>query len=151
MAPMEIDVDIGNADAVDEQRALTADEFDGVTRERLEVCDQAALRLVHQFVDLVVGSLGAVGEPSIARVDAAVVEPDPCAVLDALEDLGAGLVDQRDAVVDQHLGPQVRVPAGDRRRRVDHCRDLRLHQCVGGDAVEVQCVDHHDVARADAP
>ncbi len=67
MAAMEIDIDIGNADAVDEQRALAADELDGVTGERLEVSDQTALGLVHQFVDLVVGSLGAEGEPAVAR------------------------------------------------------------------------------------
>ena len=151
MAAMEVDVDVGDADAVDQQRAFTADELDGVARERLEVSDQTALGLVHQFVDLVVGPLGAVDEPAVACVHAAVVQPDPGAVLDALEHLGAGLVDQRDAVVHQHLGPQIGVAAGDRRRCVDHGGDIGFDQRVGGDAVEIQRVDHHDVPGSDAP
>ena len=151
MAAVQVDVDVGNADAVDQQRALAADELDGVARERLEVSDQAALGLVHQLVDLVVGALGAEGEPAVAGVHAAVVQPDPRAVLDLLEDLGAGVVDQGDAVVDQHLGPEVGVAAGDRRRGVDHGRDVGFDQGVRGDAVQVQRVDDHDVAGSDAP
>ena len=151
VAAMEVDVDVGDADAVDQQRAFTADELDGVARECLEVGDQATLGLVHQFVDLVVGPLGAADEPAVACVHAAVVQPDSGAVLDALEHLGAGLVDQRDAVVHQHLGPQIGIAAGDRRRRVDHGGDIGFDQRVRGDAVEIQRVDHHDVSGSDAP
>ena len=140
----------GMPDAVDQQRALTADELDGVARECLQVSDQAALGLVHQFVDLVVGPLGAVDEPAVPGVHATFVEPDSGAVLDPLEHLGAGLVDQGDAVVDQHLGPEVGVPAGDRWRRVHHGRDPGFDQRVRGDAVQIQRVDHHDVSGSDA-
>ena len=148
---LHVDVDVGDADAVDQQRALAADELDGVARERLEVSDQAALGLVHQVVDLFVGALGAErpagGRRSRRRRRAA----GPCAVLDLLEDLGAGLVDQHDAVGDQHLGPEVRVAARDRRRRVDDGGDVGLDQRVGGDPVEVERVDDDDVAGADPP
>src|ERR1700761_8656776 len=112
--------------------------------------DKSAFGLVHQLVDLVVGPFGAVHKPAVARIHIAVVEPDPRAVLDSLEYVGAGLVDQGDAVVDQHFGAQIRVPAGDRGRRVDHSGDLGFDEGVGGDAVEVKCIDHHDVPRSDA-
>ena len=97
-----------------------------------------------------VGALGAQGDAAVPGVHAAVVQPDPCAVLDLLEDLGARLVDQRDAVGDEHLGPEVRVAARDRRRRVDDGDDTGLDERVGGDAVEVQRVEHDDVAGTDA-
>ena len=150
VAAVEIDIDVGNADAVDQQRALTADELDGVARERLKMSDEAALGLVHQLVDLVVGALGAEDQPAVAGIHAALVEPDARAVLDLLEDLGAGVVDQRDAVGDEHLGTEVGVAPRDRRRRVDHRRDIGLDQGVRGDPVEVQRVDDDDVAGVDA-
>ena len=71
---VQVDVDVGDADAVDQQRALAADELDRVARERLQVSDQAALGLVHQVVDLVVGALGAEDQPAVAGVHAAVVQ-----------------------------------------------------------------------------
>ena len=49
VAAVHVDVDVGDADAVDQQRALTADEFDGVARERFQMCHQTALGLVHQL------------------------------------------------------------------------------------------------------
>ena len=151
VAAIEIDVDVGDADAVDEQGAFTADEFDGVAGKCLQVSDQATLGLVHQLVDLVVGPLGAVDEPAVTGVHAAFVQPDPGSVLDAFEHLRAGLVDQGDAVVHQHLGPQIGVPAGDRRRRIDHRGDIGFDQSVRCDPVEIQRVDHHDVPGSDAP
>ena len=78
------------------------------------------------------------------------MQPDPCAVLDLLEDLGAGLVDERDVVGDEHLGAEVRVAARDRRRGIDDGGHPGLDERVGGDAVEVQGVEHDDVARIDA-
>ena len=74
VAAVEVDVDVRDADAVDEQRALTADELDGVAGEGLQVCDQTTLGLVHQLVDLMVGALAAGAdalpdraEPLVAR------------------------------------------------------------------------------------
>jgi hypothetical protein len=151
VAAVEVDVDVRDADAVDEQRALAADEFDGVARECLEVRDQPALGLVHQLVDLVVGAFGARDQASVTGVDTAVVQPHPVAVLDLLEDLRAGFVDQRDAVRHQHLRPEIGVAPGDGRGRVDHTCHPGLDQGVGGDPVEIERVDDHDVTGADTP
>ena len=148
---VDVDVDVGNADAVDQQWALTADELDRVARERLEVSHQAALGLVHQFVDLVVGALGAEDQPAVAGVHAALVHAHACAVLDLLEHLGTGLVDQRDAVGDEHLRPEVGIAAGDRRRRVDDRGDVGLDERVRGDPVQIQSVDDDDVTGRDSP
>ncbi len=94
----------GDADAVDQQRTLAADELDGVPGERLEMRDEAALGFLHQLVDLGVGALGAEDQPAVTGVDAAFVDPDAGTVLDLLEDLGTGVVDEHDAVGDQDLG-----------------------------------------------
>ena len=106
---------------------------------------------MHHLVDLVVGALGAENQPAVTGVHGAVVQANPCAVLHLLEDLGTGLVDQRDAVGDQHLGPQIGIAPGDRRRRVDDTGDAGFDQRVGGDPVEIQRVHDDDVAGADAP
>jgi hypothetical protein len=148
---VDVDVDVGNADAVDQQRALTANELDRVACERLEVSDEAALGLVHQFVDLMVGALGAEDQPTIAGVHAALVESHTCAVLDLLEHLGAGVVDQRDTVGDEHLRPEVGIAAGDRRRRVDDRGDVGLDERVSRDPVQVQSVNDDDVTGGDPP
>jgi hypothetical protein len=150
MSAVQVDLDIRDADTVDQQRALAADELDGVSGERFEVGDQSALRLVHQLVDFVVGAFDAEDEPPVAGVDTAVVQPHPGAVLDLLEDLRAGLVDQRDPVGYEHLGPEVGVATRDRRRGVDDCGDVRFDQRVGGYPVEVKRVDDDDVAGSDA-
>ena len=60
---------------------------------------------------------------------------------------GADPVDQRDAGLDQDQGPQVRVPAADRRRGVDDRRDPGVDQTLGRHAIEVLVVDHGDVSR----
>ena len=147
----DVDVDVGDADAVDQQRALTADELDRVAGERLEVSHQAALRLVHQFVDLVVGALGAEDQPAVSGVHPTFVESHACAVLDLLEDLGPSLVDQDDAVGHEYLRSEVGVATGDGRRRVDDRGDVCLDERVGGDPVKVQSVDDDDVTRGDSP
>jgi hypothetical protein len=78
------------------------------------------------------------------------VQPNPCAVLHLLEDLGAHLVDEHHAVGDEHLRPEVRVAARDRRGRIDDGGDVGVDERVGGDPVEVERVDDDDVAGADA-
>ena len=57
-------------------------------------------------------------------------------------------VDDRHAGVDQHLRPEVRVAAGDHRRGVDDGRDLGVDQGLRGGAVQVDVVEHGDVAGA---
>ena len=87
MAAAHVDIDVGNADAVDQQWALTADELDRVACERLQMCHQAALGLMHELVNLVVRALGAEDQSPVAGVHAAVVQAHPRAVLDLLEHL----------------------------------------------------------------
>ena len=149
MPAAHVDIDIGDADAVDQQRAFALDELDRVAGERLQVRGQAALGLAHQVGDVVVGALGAADQPAVTGVHPAFVQANLGAVLDLLEDVGPGLVDEGDPVVDQHLGTHVRVAARHRRRRVDDGGDIGFDQRIGGDAVQIQDVEHHDVAGAD--
>ena len=149
MPAAQVDVDVGDADTVDQQRAFAFDELNCVAGECLQMSGQAALGLPHQVGDVVVGAFGAADQPTVTGVHPAFVEANLGAVLDLLEDVGPGLVDQGDPVVDQHLGPDVRVAARDGRRGVDDGGDVGFHQRVGGDAVQVQDVEHHDVAGAD--
>ena len=114
--------------------------------------DQAALGLVHQVGDVLVGALGAANQPAVARRtrrlrSRRILEPS----LIFLKMSGAGLVDQGDTVGHQHLGPQVGIAARDRRRCVDDGGDVGVDERVGGDPVQVQHVEDHDVAGADPP
>ena len=147
VAATHVDVDVGNADAVDQQRAFAADELNCVAGERFQMGGQPALGLPHQVGDVVVGALGAADQPTVAGVHAAFVQANLRAVLDLLEDVGSGLVDQGDSVVDQYLRAEVGVAARDGRRGVDDGGDVSFHQRVGGNAVQVQDVEDHDVAR----
>ena len=106
---------------------------------------------MHQVGDFLVGALDAVRQPAITGVDAAVVHPHFGAVLDLLEDLRAGVVDQNDVVGDQNLRPQVGVAAGNRRRRVDHPDHAGIHERVRGRPVEVKNVEHRDIAGPHPP
>ena len=80
--------------------------------------------------------------------DGVALDPDRVALAEPLEDALAEVVEERDAGLDQHLGAEVRVAAGDRRLGVEHRRDADGDQRVGGDPVEVDVVDDRDVARA---
>ena len=60
----------------------------------------------------------------------------------------ADVVEQRDAGVDQDLGAEVGIAAGDARRGVDDGGDPAADQRVGADPVDVDVVDDGDVAGA---
>ncbi len=147
---VQVHVDVRDSDAVDEQRALAADELDGVAGEGFQVRHEATLGVVHQLVDLLIVALGAHRDAPVTRVDPAVVQPDPRPVFDLLEDFRPGLVDEHHPVGDEHFGPQVRVAPRDGRRGVDHAGDLRLDQRIRGDPVQILGIENDDVARADA-
>ena len=115
MAAVDVDVDVGDADAVDQQRALAADELDRVAGERFQMRDQTGLGIVHEVGDLFVAAFDTVDQPAITGIHATVVQADLGAVLDLLEDLRPGAVEEGDVVGHQHLGAQVRVAPGDRR------------------------------------
>ena len=59
---------------------------------------------------------------------------------------GLSLVDHRDAGVDEDLGAAVGEPAGDHLRTVDHRHHAGLDERLGRRAVEVDLVEHGDVA-----
>ena len=148
VAATQFDIDVGDADSVDQQRTLATDELNGVARERFQMGDQSALGFLHQLGDLFVGALGAEDQSTVTDVHTAVVEADFGPVFDLLEDVGAGLVDQGDAVGQQHLGAQVGIAARHRGRRVDDGGDLGVDERVGGDPVQIQHVEHRDVTGA---
>ena len=85
----------------------------------------------------------------IAGVDTAGVQPDLGAVLDLLEDLGPGVVDQCDPVADENLGSQIGVAPGYRCRGVDDPGDVGRHERVRGGPIEIQHIDDDDVAGLD--
>ena len=70
-------------------------------------------------------------------------------VLDLLEDLRTGVVDQDDVVGHQHLGTEVGIAPGDRRRGVHHARDTGVDEGVRSRPVEVEDVENDDVAGTD--
>ena len=113
VAAGQVDVDVRDADSVDEQRALATDELDRVAGERLQVLNEPALGLVHQVGDLFLTVFDTDDQSPVSRVHGAVVHPYPRAVLDLLEDIRSGVVDQPHAVRDEHLGSLVRVAPRD--------------------------------------
>ena len=77
------------------------------------------------------------------------MQAHPGAVLDGVQHLGPDRVDQRDAGVDEDPGPEVGETPGDRGSGVHDRGDVRGDQGVGGRAVEIELVEHHDVTRAE--
>src|SRR3546814_10359255 len=55
VSAVHVDIDIGDAHPVDQQRALAADELDGVAGEGFQVRDESALGFHHELVDLQIG------------------------------------------------------------------------------------------------
>jgi hypothetical protein len=72
----------------------------------------------------------------------------PLAVPDVLEQVGADVIDERDARVEQQLRAHVRVAPADAHRGVDHRGDLVLDERLRADPVQVGVVDDGDVAGA---
>src|SRR6202035_3351703 len=127
----QFDVDVGNADPVDQQRALASDELNRVAGERFQVGDQPTLGFLHQLGNLFVGALGAADQSAVPGVHATVVEAHFRAVFDLPENVGAGLVDQGDTVGQQDFRPQVRVAARYRRGCIDDGGDLGADESIG--------------------
>ncbi len=92
--------------------------------------------------------LAATASPDIQGV---AVQPDGLALADLVEHLGADIIDQRDARLDQQLRAEIGVPAADAGGRVDHGRHLQADQRLGADPVQVSVVDDGDLARLQAP
>ena len=77
------------------------------------------------------------------------VQPDDHPFPDPGEQVGPGLVDQRDARLQQQLRPVVRVAPADARGRVHHRGDLAADQRVSADPVQVSVIDDGDIAGAE--
>src|SRR5690606_24816562 len=142
---VEFDIDVGYADTVDQQRRFTTQVFDRVAGKRLEMVDHARLRVDHPVGDVSLEQFLAERDAALADVEPIVVDAHLHSVAHLLEDLGADVVEQGDARRDEHFGPEVRVAARDRRRRVDDRLYLGVDQLVGGDPVEVDLVEDDDV------
>ena len=151
LPPGQLHVDGRDADPVEQQRPLLAHELRGVGGERLELVGEARLGLDERVGDGLDVLSEAAGELELPGVDDAFVQADPAAVFDLVQGLGADVVDQRDAGVDEDLRPEVGETPGDRRRRVDDTDDPGGDERVGGGPVEVDLVEHGDLARLDAP
>ena len=123
----------------------------GVGRERLELRGQPRLRFGHQGGDRLGVLRGALRDRLLTDADGVAVDADLHALLDGGEDLGADVVQQHDAVRDEQIRAEVRVTPGDARLRVDDGGDLGRHERLGRDPVEVDMVDHRDVAGVEPP
>ena len=151
LAAGQVDLHVRHADAVEQHRALAPHELDGVGGEGLELVGQPRLGLDQRVGHGVGGLRDTLGEHLLARVENAVVQAHPGAVLDGMQDLGADRVDQRDAGVDEDLRPQVGEAPGDRGSGVDDRGHVRGDQRVGGRPVQVDLVEHGDVAGPQPP
>ena len=151
LAVGQVHLHVGNPDAVEEHPALPPHELDGVGRERLQLVGQPRLGLDERVGHRVRGLRDAVGEHLLPGVEHPLVHTHPDAVLDRVQHLGTDRVDQRDPGVDEDLRPQVGEASGDRGGGVDDRHDLRGDQRVGGRPVEIDLIEHRDVARPQPP
>ena len=149
MPAVDLRGDVGDADAVQQERALPLHVLHRVGRERLELDREPGLRLGHRRGDRLVVLRDALGQDgAVLGEQLGAVEPDDGALLQPGEHLAADVVQQRDPGAEQDLGTEVRVPAGDAGRGVDDGGDLAADQRVGAHAVDVDVVDDGDVAGA---
>ena len=121
--------------------------------ERVELAGQPGLGF-GQLVDHVVGGQRPpLGDHLLADQQRASPQHDPSTVRDGGQQVTAsgavGLVDHRDAGIDEELGPAVGEPAGDHLRAVHDGGDSGLDQRLGGRTVEVDLVEDGDVSAAD--
>src|SRR5690606_37249412 len=145
VAALETGRDVGHPHAVEQQLALAAQEVHRVGGEGLELDGQPFARLVHRGGDRLGVLHGALGHKGVAVEDLPAVDPY-APPLAQPHDVGAEGVDERDARRDQDLGPEVRVPTRDRPRGVEHGRRPPFDEGLGRDAIDVEVVDHGDLA-----
>jgi hypothetical protein len=147
VTPFHHGPDVGHADSVDEEVTLAFDVFHRVRGERLDLDGQPGPRLDHRGLDGFDRLHVALADRLVVEVDDALVHPDQVAVLDPLEQLGGGVVDERHPGVDDDLRAQVGVTATDTRGDVDHAchsaRDKRLR----AHPVNVNVIDNRDFPR----
>ncbi len=151
LAVGQIHLHVRNPDPVEEHPPLPPHELDRVGRERLQLVGQPRLGLDERIGHRVRGLRDTLGEHLLPRVEHPVVHTHPDAVLDRVQHLGTDRVDQRDPGVDEDLRAQVGETPGDRGGRVDDRHHVRGDQRVGGRPVQIELVEHRDVARPQPP
>ena len=120
-----------------------------VFAENASSCDGQARAGLAELVGDRLGGLGeAAGDLLVAEVDPAVVQAHRGAVADPAQHALADVVDERDPGVGEDLRAEVRVAPRDRRRDVDDPGHPGVDERVRRRAVEVDLVDHRDVAAA---
>ena len=145
--PVEVGVNLGQADRLDEVLALVTQVLDGVLGETLERGSDLALRGIQALLDGLHADEFALGHDVAANEDPAVVDLEHVPVADDVEKVRDHRVDQRDTGRRQHQGAEVRVGPGGGPGHVHHCPHLPFHQALCRDAVEVLVVDQGDFAR----
>ena len=141
----EGDAEQRDTDTVEEQVAFPAKLLDGVRAEGLEPAGDAVLRRLHRVRDRPPVLDGPRLRPPRHRGRPVPVDPDLTPSLTAVSTCRADVVDQRDARIDQMPRSEVRVAAGDRRRRVDDRDHAGLDEGDGRGAVHVDVVDDRDL------
>src|SRR5699024_8909676 len=87
-------------------------------------------------------------EGAVSGIDLVLLDPYPTALGEG-HHVRTEVVDQRDLGGEQDLRAHVRVASGDGGGGVQHRCRAAGHQGLGGDPVDVQVVDHGDLAGAE--
>jgi hypothetical protein len=134
--------------ALEQQVPFGVQELHRVRRERLQLGGQPVLGTGHAGRHPVGVLAYALGDRERSDPYEVTVHCDQITVTHVLEDTVTEIVEQRDTRLDEHLGPERRVPAGHRGPCVEHRRHPGRHQRLGRHPVQVDVVDERDVARA---
>src|SRR5262245_5747521 len=138
-------------DAIDELLEIAADVFDRIRHEGPDLRGQVGLGIDRCARHRVGGLHCPLGNDGLADVERVPVKANGPPIAHLLEDLGADVVDQRDARLKEKLRSKIRIPARHTGRCVDDCNDLALQQGFRADPVQVRVVDDGDVAGPQAP
>ena len=137
--------------AVGQERGLLAQVQQRVFGEGLERLAHTAALLGERARELVDLALAPCGKARAVSIEAGAPNDDRLAVLDLLEELGAGGIDQANPSLDERQRAGIRIVAGRRRRHVHDHAHPALEQLLGRDQVEVGVVDDRDVVGPETP
>lgn len=147
LASGDLGRDRGDPDTVEQQVALASEVVHGVRREGLELGRESLAGFFEVCTDLLGVLQHSLGHEGVAEVHGAVLDPQRLALADR-HDVGTEVVDEHDPRVDQDARAEVRVASRDRLRGVEHSGGLGGDERLGSHTVDVEVVDHGDVAGA---
>jgi hypothetical protein len=142
----DVGLDLRHADTVEQQVTLLLEVLHRVGRERLQLHRQPLAGVGHRLRDALQILPHAVCDRLAVDIHRVVVDTDGVTLAHLLENALAEVVDQRDARLHEDLGPKIGVSPGNGRLRVEHRRHTDRDQRIRGDPIEVDVVDHGDVA-----